>query len=178
MRYPTLFPFFFTMFYLPFKNIWNEWYEKKWKKAFRIGLILHCRIKWMECILHIEYRINIKKWKVSFKSGDKSIMEEQKKNSERLQWRNWITVILLDISKPGFGTTNDGNTAGRFFSDPQLISQITQVDENLINRFDTKSYVLASGFEINYMTIEQLCTKTAEYCVRLYPWCSNAPYRS
>ncbi|KAL4103832.1 hypothetical protein QTP88_019167 [Uroleucon formosanum] len=69
----------------------------------------------------------------------------------------------------GFGTTNDGNTAGRFFSDPQLISQITQVDENLINRFDTKSYVLASGFEINYMTIEQLCTKTAEYCVRLYP---------
>ncbi|KAL4103807.1 hypothetical protein QTP88_019142 [Uroleucon formosanum] len=82
---------------------------------------------------------------------------------------NVIIKYNLLARSQGFGTTNDGNTAGRFFSDPQLISQITQVDENLINRFDTKSYVLASGFEINYMTIEQLCTKTAEYCVRLYP---------
>jgi len=75
----------------------------------------------------------------------------------------------LDIPKQGFGTTNDGNTARRFFSDPQLASQITKVDENLINRFATISNVLACGFEINYMTFEQFCTETAEYYVRLYP---------
>lgn len=38
------------------------------------------------------------------------------------------------------------------FSNPQLAFQITEVDENLINRFVTISY--ASGFEINYTTFE------------------------
>jgi len=122
----------------------------------------------MECILHIAYRINIKIWKVSSKSGDKSIIEEQKKKIQK-DYRE-KAGLLLDIPKQGFGTTNDGNTARRFFSDPQLASQITKVDENLINRYATISNVLACGFEINYMTFEQFCTETAEYYVRLYPW--------
>lgn len=50
------------------------------ENAFRFGLSpLHCRIKLMECIVHIAYRINIKKWKVSSKSGDKDKMEQKKK---------------------------------------------------------------------------------------------------
>lgn len=122
----------------------------------------------MECILHIAYRINIKKWKVPSKSGYKDKMEEQKKKIQK-DYRE-KTGLLLDITKQGFGTTNDGNTAKRFFSDPQLAFQITKVDENLINRFATISNVLASGFEINYVTFEQFCTETAEYYVQCYPW--------
>lgn len=80
------------------------------------------------------------------------------------------TGLLLNIQKQGFGTTNDCNTARWFFSDSQLASQITKVDENLLNRFATISNVLPCGFEVNYMTFEQFCTETAEYCVRLYPW--------
>jgi len=92
-------------------------------------------------------------------------MKKQKKNSARLPRK---TGLLLDIPKQGFGTTNDGNMARRFFSDTHLASQMTQVDENLINRFATISSVLASGFEINYITFEQFCTETAKY--QCYPW--------
>lgn len=139
------------------------------ENAFRFGLSpLYCRVILMECILHIVYRINIKKLKVSSKSGDKDEMEEQKKKIQK-DYRE-RTGLLLDIPKQGFGTTNDGNTARRFFSDPQLASRITNVDKNLINRFATISNVLASGFEINYVTFEQFCTETAEYYVQCYLW--------
>ncbi|XP_078051928.1 uncharacterized protein LOC144478082 isoform X2 [Augochlora pura] len=40
--------------------------------------------------------------------------------------------LLLDIPKPGFGTTNDGNTARRFFKNPRQTLSITGIDEDLI----------------------------------------------
>lgn len=33
--------------------------------------------------------------------------------------------LMVDFPKPGFGNTNDGNTARRFFNDPQQTADIT-----------------------------------------------------
>lgn len=43
--------------------------------------------------------------------------------------------LLVDMPKCGFGTTNDGNTARRFFENPELSSNITGVDKQLIYKF-------------------------------------------
>jgi hypothetical protein len=40
-------------------------------------------------------------------------------------------------TKPGSGTTNDGNTARRFFENPSLSSAIAGIDEKPISRFGT-----------------------------------------
>lgn len=47
------------------------------KSAFEFGLsTLHARIRFFECLLHIGYRIEIKKWQVR---GDQRIMRQGKK---------------------------------------------------------------------------------------------------
>jgi len=43
------------------------------------------------------------------------------------------------------GTTNDGNTARRFFSNPDLSSSITGTDKEIIVRFKIILVVISSG---------------------------------
>jgi hypothetical protein len=45
-------------------------------------------------------------------------------------------VLLIDIPKPGFGTTNDGNTAKVLFKNTSISDRITEIDEELIKRFN------------------------------------------
>ena len=45
--------------------------------------------------------------------------------------------LIVDKPKPGFGNTNDGNTARRFFMKPDLSGEITGLDINLIKNFST-----------------------------------------
>lgn len=38
------------------------------------------------------------------------------------------TGLIVDQPKQGTGSTNDGNTARRFFRNPELLSNITNID--------------------------------------------------
>ena len=70
--------------------------------------------------------------------------------------------LLVDIPKPGFGTTNDGNSAQRFFKNPALASDITGVDEELIRQFGTILKTIASGYSINIQEFEKYCNTMAD----------------
>ncbi|KAF2898196.1 hypothetical protein ILUMI_07979 [Ignelater luminosus] len=61
--------------------------------------------------------------------------------------------ILLDQPNPGYGPTNDENTARIFFRDPSLTSVITELHENLIRRFSAILKTLSSGFQIDCASI-------------------------
>ena len=39
--------------------------------------------------------------------------------------------LIVDQPKPGFGNTNDGNTARRFFQNAEKSAEITKIDVNL-----------------------------------------------
>ena len=39
--------------------------------------------------------------------------------------------IIVDAPKPGFGSTNDGNTICRFFMDPYLSGETTGLESEL-----------------------------------------------
>ncbi|EFN76641.1 hypothetical protein EAI_08356, partial [Harpegnathos saltator] len=43
--------------------------------------------------------------------------------------------LIIDKPKPGYGSTNDENTARRFFEDSSISAEITGVHEDLIKRF-------------------------------------------
>lgn len=43
--------------------------------------------------------------------------------------------ICVDMVKQGFGSTNDGNTARKFFNNADVVSEVTGVDKVLIERF-------------------------------------------
>ena len=68
---------------------------------------LHGWIKCFECLLHISYRLPIKAWQV--KGDHKSVVKERKEEIQK-RFRKEMG-LLVDVPKPGFGSTNDENTA-------------------------------------------------------------------
>ncbi|CAH2002924.1 unnamed protein product [Acanthoscelides obtectus] len=114
---------------------------------YRFGLsTLHCWIRFFECLLHIGYRLPIKSWQVRGPEN-KAIVEANKKRIEA-EFRAKLSLIV-DKPKPGYGSSNDGNTARIFFHNPQTSSDITGVDRELIEKFAIILGVLASGCAID-----------------------------
>jgi hypothetical protein len=86
----------------------------------------------MECILHIAYNLSFKKWSARTQP-EKDARADAKtriQNAFRTQ-----TGLIIDVPKQGSGNSNDGNTARRFFADPELTAGITGIDVNLITIF-------------------------------------------
>lgn len=78
--------------------------------------------------------------------------------------------LLVDVPKPGFGSSNDGNTARRFFKNNKVSSEITGINEDLIIRFYVILQCLSSGHKLDFKKFDIFCWKTAEMYVDLYPW--------
>ncbi|KMQ83716.1 dna-mediated transposase, partial [Lasius niger] len=85
------------------------------EKNFRYGLLtLHAWIRFMECILHIAYRLEFQKW--SARTNEQK--EQMEKAKERIQKKFRTRIgLLIDYPKQGSGNSNDGNTAKRIFRD-------------------------------------------------------------
>lgn len=127
---------------------------------------LHAWIKCFECLLHISYRLDLKKWSV--RKADKPAVDARKKYIQERFRREM--GLLVDVPKPGFGTTNDGNSARKFFRSATTASAITGIDETLIKRFHIILTTLACGHEIDAEKLQKFCLETAELYVRIYPW--------
>ncbi|RVE54676.1 hypothetical protein evm_000797 [Chilo suppressalis] len=99
----------------------------------------------MECLLHIAYRMEIKKW--NCRGEDKQKLNEMKKQIQE-DFKSECG-LLIDVVKQGTGITNDGNTARRFFSNADTSARITGLDKDLIERFHVVLQAIASGESIN-----------------------------
>jgi hypothetical protein len=127
---------------------------------------LHMWIRTMECILHIAYRLTIKTWSV--KGDAKCIMESRKKNIQDA-FKNRMG-LLIDVVKQGHGSTNDGNTARRFFANPNITAEITGVSDNLIRRFAIILEAITSGYHINAERFHEYAQATMQLYLDLYNW--------
>ena len=99
----------------------------------------------MECILHISYRREIQCWKI--KSHNKDSVRARKLKIQN-QFREEIG-LLIDMPTSSGGNTNDGNTARRFFKNPDLSAEITGVNLELIQQFAVILEVINSGLPID-----------------------------
>ncbi|XP_071580794.1 uncharacterized protein [Temnothorax nylanderi] len=135
---------------------------------FEFGLsTLHAWIRLMECILHIGYRLDFCKW-AACTPDHKAQLKSRKKLIQEGFYEKM--GLIVDIPKHGSGTTNTGNTARRFFRDPELASEITGVSNDLIRRFGIILQTMASGEEINTVKFGEYCFETAELYVDKYKW--------
>lgn len=91
---------------------------------------MHGWIRIFECLLHLAYKLPLKKWQAW---GSEKDIVAQNKERIRKEFRERCGLIV-DKPKPGFGNTNDGNTARRFFQNAELSAEITKVDLNLIKK--------------------------------------------
>lgn len=76
----------------------------------------------------------------------------------------------MDYVLQGKGTTNDGNTAGRFFRDIELTAAITGFNVQLLKRYAVILQAMASGRQINVRKFESYTKETASLYVKLHPW--------
>lgn len=113
---------------------------KSWEveeENLKYGLsVLHAWIKFLECILHISYKLGYKKPSVRGATVEqKEEIEKRKKDVQENLWKN--LGIKVDRVVQGKGTSNTGNVARRFFANPAKAAKATGVSEELIKRFGT-----------------------------------------
>lgn len=135
---------------------------------YELGLsTLHAWIRFMECLLHISYRLDFCKSAARTEAEKNSLKE--RKNLVYINFKNQIG-LYVDVPRQGSGSSNDGNTARRFFRDPELTAKITGVDKNLVKRFGIILQTLSCGRDINISEFKSYCLETAELYVSLYGW--------
>lgn len=128
---------------------------------------LHLWIRTFECLLHIAYRLPIKCWQVRTKEN-KLIFEETKKRIQS-EFKKQMG-LTVDKPKPGFGSTNDGNTSRTFFKNASLSSSITGIDENLIIKFHKIIRIVNCGQNIKLEKFSNLLKETFQLYLELYSW--------
>lgn len=128
---------------------------------------LHSWIRFMECLLHISYRLDIKVWQARGKDNK----EKVKSRKERIQrdFRNELG-LLIDMPTQQAGNTNDGNTARRFFRNAEKTSEITGLNLELIKKFHIILETLGCGFSIDSKAFEDYARETRELYLREYYW--------
>lgn len=141
--------------------------------ALSFGLsVLHARIRFLESILHLSYKLPVQKWQLR-SENDKAIVKQRKAEIQE-KFRH-ETGLIVDVPKSGFGNTNDGNTSRRFFANPELAAQITGVDYNLIYRLKVILEVISSGHKVDFNKFAEYGIQTARLYVEMYPWHPMTP---
>lgn len=129
--------------------------------------VLHGWVRFFESLLHLSYKLPIRKWQVREKN-EKEIVSSRKSLIQK-KFRNEIGLIV-DRPKPGFGSSNDGNTARRFFENAEVSASITGIDINIIRKFRNIMCIISSGYEINLELFKSYLHDTAKLYVKEYPW--------
>lgn len=142
--------------------------------AIEFGLsVLHTRIRIFESILHLAYKLPVKKYREKRTEEEKELEGHTKKHiQERFRKE---TGLLVDMPKANFGNTNDGNTSRRFFENPQLSAEITKVDFQLIYRLKVILETISSGHKIDIQQFDEYAMDTAKLYVELYGWHPMTP---
>lgn len=143
-------------------------------QALDFGLsVLHARIRIFESILHLAYKLPIKKYRER-KTQEEKEVEEKRKFDIQQRFRQ-ETGLLVDIPKTNFGNTNDGNTSRRFFENAELSADITGINYNLIYRLKVILETLSSGHKIDTKKYDEYALNTAKLYIELYGWHPMTP---
>ena len=111
--------------------------------------------------------MKLKCWSVRGETNKKVMVDEKQRIQDELRKKLGIRV---DYPVPGFGSSNTGNIARKFFNNVDIVSEITQLDKKLLYQLSVILKTLNSGYEINIDSFEKHCKNTAELCVAKYDW--------
>lgn len=127
------------------------------EEHYKFGIsTLHCWIRCFEFFLHLSYKIECKKWSVTTAEHKSQVAERKKLIKKRLRDE---LGILGDVVKQGARTTNNGNMARKFFSDPENSARLLEVDGSLVRKFAVILQTLASGKKIKVNAFDNFAKK-------------------
>ena len=133
---------------------------------------LHCWIRVFEALLHIAYRLPLKKRNVS--GSDKAVILAQKTRIQQC-FREKLGLRVDEPRAGGSGNSDDGNTARRAFQSAAVFAEATGIDEGLIVQLHVLLQAVSSNYPLSIPALTQHCCETAERYVQLYPWFAMPP---
>lgn len=128
---------------------------------------LHAWIRFFECCLHVAYKLECKAWQARSAEDKESVKKRQANIQSGFRSR---MGLIIDKPKHGYGNTNDGNTARKFFEKTEESALITGIDKTLIERFHVILQTMSCGHAVNVVNFEKYAIDTARLFVELYPW--------
>ncbi|XP_071580928.1 uncharacterized protein [Temnothorax nylanderi] len=128
---------------------------------------LHAWIRLFECLLHLSYKLSLKKWQARTKD-EKELISQRKADIQK-GFRSELGLIV-DRPTPGYGSTNDGTTARCFFKNSAITALITGLNEEIIKRFHIILQAISSGHDIDVDNYKKYALETAKMFVSEYPW--------
>lgn len=129
---------------------------------------LHCWIRSFETVLHISYRLSIKKWQVRTEEDKLSV-----KNRKLLVQAEFVDKFNMRVDMPtagGSGNSNTGNVARRAFSDPQLLSTILNIDCTLLTRLYMILIAISCEYTLDPEKFKSYCHDTFKIYLQHYDW--------
>lgn len=143
--------------------------RKQYSKApFKFGIsVLHSYLRCYEYLLHISYKLELQQWQARGTETKENIKKRKKEITDNFYK---VMGLVVDQPKQGGGNSNDGNTARKFFAEPEKASNITGINTDIIRRFSNILSVLSCGFYINTEIFKTYCIETAKMCVNIYGW--------
>lgn len=87
-------------------------------------------------------------FKATAKDGNDLLLNKRKVQIQNL-FRKKLG-LLIDIAKLGLGTSNDSNTARRFFKHTSIWTEITGINEELIKKFSIILQTISSNYYLNF----------------------------
>uniref|UniRef100_A0A6P7GJF5 Uncharacterized protein LOC114337613 n=1 Tax=Diabrotica virgifera virgifera TaxID=50390 RepID=A0A6P7GJF5_DIAVI len=136
--------------------------------SYKFGLsILHSYLRTYEYLLHIAYKLETQQWQARGNEA-KAIVKRRKDNMSTEFYTKMGLVV--DQPKQGGGNSNDGNTARKFFKNPDIVAEITGLSKELIERFANILLTLSSCHYIDEEKFRVYCLETAKLAVSSYGW--------
>ena len=121
----------------------------------------------VEFVLHVSYRLDLKKWKVA-KENKLMVTQRKRKIQDAFLDKMGLKVDFPRSSGPG--TSNDGNTSRRAFRDAKTFSKITGVCEEFIQRLANILCAINSFQKINVIKFGEYCRDTCRIYLKNYNW--------
>ena len=117
--------------------------------------------------------MEVKKWQTRSDEDKDAI----KKRKEYIQNEFWKELSLrVDVPKAGgCGSTNDGNTSRRAFTEYDKFSKVLGVDTELIFRMRIILICLSCQLSLNLDKFEEYCFQTGQLYQSKYPWLPMTP---
>lgn len=136
--------------------------------AYKFGIsTLHAYLRCYKYILHIAYKLELQQWQAR---GENAKEKEKERKSKIVTEFYKIMGLVVDQPKQGGGNSNDGNTTRKFFKNPSIISQITGINKEFIERFSNIVSIISCGHYIKEDIFKTYCFETAQMAISFYGW--------
>lgn len=142
-------------------------------EAYNLGLsTLHAEIRTFEFLLHLGYKSEIKTWVVKEDDAKAKILK-RKKMIQDMFWEE--QGLIVDMPTTGFGSSNTGNTARRFFTNCSHSASILNISTDIVYKFGVVLEVIKSRYPMDVVKFRDYCLSLYHEYLMEYSWLPLTP---